>query len=413
MVKFYLDKKEGRESPIFLSLFHHGRRIKVYTGKKIEALQWNPDACRANPRKYKNNCVGFNIYLDGIANAVTSLVNENKPISKGDVAEIVNKALGKKTEDTFFGFSEGYIQQQIAKGQMKPISAKAYRVTLNHLKRTNPKLDFKDVDMNFYDKFLAYLQGEDLSANSIGGHVKRLKWFMAAAHDRDLHANVNFKKKAFKATREESDQIYLTRQEIKQLLKKSLPERLRKVADAFVLNCHMGIRYSDLWQITKENFKHEKGVNYLEMVQGKTNEKVTIPVPDEALPLLNKYKYTCPVLGRANKLMSMQKFNKYLKEAAELSGLNALETIRQKGEAKRLPKFALIKSHTARRSFATNLLLEEVPIQNIMAVTGHRKEETFLLYVRADQFTKSKGLARHYQQKQRPSMKLFKGGGTA
>jgi hypothetical protein len=33
-----------------------------------------------------------------------------------------------------------------------------------------------------------------------------------------------------------------------------------------------------------------------------------------------------------------------------------------------------------------------------MAVTGHKKEETFLLYIRADAMTKAKGLETYYRK---------------
>ena len=144
------------------------------------------------------------------------------------------------------------------------------------------------------------------------------------------------------------------------------------------------------------------------MVQGKTGEKISIPVPHEAVFLLKKYKFECPTMNKG-KLISVQKFNDYLKEAAELAGLDAIEDIRSNGSVEKLPKYSLIKSHTARRSFATNLYLDGVPVQNIMAITGHRKEETFMLYVRADQLTKAKGLAAHYQQQDKPIMKISKG----
>jgi hypothetical protein len=42
-----------------------------------------------------------------------------------------------------------------------------------------------------------------------------------------------------------------------------------------------------------------------------------------------------------------------------------------------------------------------------MAVTGHKKEETFLLYIRADQLTKAQGLEKHYRDKEcKPVMKI-------
>src|SRR6185436_6565352 len=97
-----------------------------------------------------------------------------------------------------------------------------------------------------------------------------------AALERDLHSNVAFKKKAFKTTTEETDQIYLNHKEIKQLADKNLSERLKRVADAFVINCYLGMRFSDLSQIKKDNFTKNDGLYYLNMVQGKTNEKISI-----------------------------------------------------------------------------------------------------------------------------------------
>ncbi len=144
---------------------------------------------------------------------------------------------------------------------------------MNHLKALNPSLTFNDVDLNFYDKFVTHLRKKELSPNTIGSNIKRLKWFLGAAMDRDLHTNISFKKKAFNTPKEDTDAIYLTRDEINQLAAKDLPDRLKKVADAFVINCYLGMRYSDLMQIQKANFSKEKNLYSLHMVQGKTNEK--------------------------------------------------------------------------------------------------------------------------------------------
>lgn len=398
MVKFNLDKKKDQESPIFLTMHYRGKKMKVYTGKKIDESKWDFGACRANPRKYKNNCIGFNLFLQKLSDEVEKLINDNKPISKAQIKDIVDKANGKNAPDTFFGFAEGYIQGQISKGELEPISAKGYRVTINHLKALNPALTFNDIDLAFYDKFVSYLKNEGLAPNTIGSNIKRLKWFMGAALDRDLHSNVAFKKKAFKTTGEDTDAIYLTREEINKFASKDLPERLKKVADAFIINCYMGMRYSDLIQIQKGNFTQQNKILSLNMIQGKTKEKIRIPVDPQVLPLLKKYDFTCPISPRG-KLMSVQKFNDYLKEAAEKAEINTIEDMRHNGKVEKVPKYLAIKSHTARRSFSTNLYLEGVPIQNIMAITGHKKEETFLLYVRADQLTKSKGLASYYSNK--------------
>ena len=47
-----------------------------------------------------------------------------------------------------------------------------------------------------------------------------------------------------------------------------------------------------------------------------------------------------------------------------------------------LPKYELITTHTARRSFATNQFLLGVPSITIMAMTGHRTEKSFMKYIK-------------------------------
>ena len=48
-------------------------------------------------------------------------------------------------------------------------------------------------------------------------------------------------------------------------------------------------------------------------------------------------------------------------------------------------KWQLVSTHTARRSFATNLYLSGFPAISIMKITGHRTEASFLKYIRITQ----------------------------
>ncbi|MEP7111522.1 MAG: hypothetical protein ABI760_26240 [Ferruginibacter sp.] len=62
------------------------------------------------------------------------------------------------------------------------------------------------------------------------------------------------------------------------------------------------------------------------------------------------------------------KFNKYLKEVAQLVGFTS------KGPVTETPDkqlWELISSHTARRSFATNYYLQGFPTIDLMKITGH------------------------------------------
>jgi len=47
-----------------------------------------------------------------------------------------------------------------------------------------------------------------------------------------------------------------------------------------------------------------------------------------------------------------------------------------------VPKYELVTSHTARRSFATNLYRRGLPASQIMLLTGHKTEGAFLRYIK-------------------------------
>jgi len=55
-------------------------------------------------------------------------------------------------------------------------------------------------------------------------------------------------------------------------------------------------------------------------------------------------------------------------------------------------KYELMKTHTARRSFATNAFLAGVPTRKIMLCTGHLAEENLRKYIRATTIESAKSL---------------------
>lgn len=84
--------------------------------------------------------------------------------------------------------------------------------------------------------------------------------------------------------------------------------------------------------------------------------------------------------------MSNQKFNEYIKEVARKVGLT--ESVRMKrtevGKEQTIEKakYEFISSHTARRSFATNMYKRGFPTLIIMNITGHTTEKSFLKYIK-------------------------------
>jgi hypothetical protein len=63
--------------------------------------------------------------------------------------------------------------------------------------------------------------------------------------------------------------------------------------------------------------------------------------------------------------------------------------------SKSIPKHDLIKTHTARRTGATNMYLAGISTLDIMKITGHKTEREFLNYIRVSKEETAEMLTNH------------------
>ena len=245
-------------------------------------------------------------------------------------------------------------------------------------------IDFDTIDLDFYKDFNAYMVNvKDYKPATLGKHVSTLKTFLHEATEEGINTNLKFQSKTFKAVEVESDSIYLTEDELAAMYALDLSDnpRLDKVRDLFLIGANTGLRFSDFTTIEPHNLKKVPDGYNLEIIQYKTKDKVVIPVNDTVLAILDKYRNVLP------EPISNQKFNDYVKEVAKLvPQLQALETkvfVKGGKEYKETtPKWELVTTHTARRSFATNAYKRGKPTLAIMAITGHRTEKAFMSYIK-------------------------------
>ena len=59
------------------------------------------------------------------------------------------------------------------------------------------------------------------------------------------------------------------------------------------------------------------------------------------------------------------------------------------------PKYEMIKTHTARRSFCTNAYLSGMDTLEIMALSGHKTETNFMKYIKVTARERAKRIAEH------------------
>lgn len=283
-----------------------------------------------------------------------------------------------KTDD-LLSFIDDYIQNTDKK---KP-TIKQYKIVRNNifeyaeLMRKRPTFD--DIDLDYYLGFVEFLTAKGYSPNTIGSRVKGLKLFMNEAYERDLHTNLDFKKKRFSKPKEETNSVYLNNDELLKIYNCDFSKRkkLDRVRDIFLIGCYTGLRFSDLSQLKSENISEDGTITVKTQKTGKT---VVIPIHTIVRTILAKYNNELP------KMLSNQKFNDYIKEVAKAADIDEsifLQTTKGGlSYTETVPKYSLVTSHTARRSFATNAFLAGVPTISIMKITGHKTESAFMKYIK-------------------------------
>jgi len=99
-----------------------------------------------------------------------------------------------------------------------------------------------------------------------------------------------------------------------------------------------------------------------------------------AADIMDKYSGVLP------RVPSNQKCNQYLKEIMQIAEIDSQfqKTITKGGVTRTInyKKWEIVGTHTARRSFATNLYNAGVPSLTIMQITGHKTESAFLKYIK-------------------------------
>lgn len=402
--KFILKEPNSKSDTLIYLLYNYQySRFKYSTGEQINPKFWNPLTQRVKETKQFKEYPEFNTRLDkienGIKNVIRRLLNDgvqpNNSLLKKELENDLSDHILKPKKKSFLTFVDDYITE--SKLNKREGTIKVYNTTYKYLKEYSSKykaIDFENITLEFYNHYTAFLSQEhSLSANTVGKHIKTIKSFMNEATERGINVNLEFRKKKFKTIREEADTVYLSIKELEQFekLKLSATPRLDKVRDLFLIGCYTGLRFSDFTQIQPENINNDNTMLFIRTQ--KTSERVAIPLHKTVRTILKKYNNKLPTA------YTNQVTNVYLKEVASLAKIKELieTTITRGGKVEKsvLPKFKLISTHTARRSFATNLYIADIPAISIMKITGHKTERSFMQYIRITQEQNADKLLTH------------------
>jgi integrase len=419
-VRFYVLRRRDKDGnlpianlPIICKYSFNGQRLEYYTGERCELKYYNKGYWKKGKQPVSfAQPFGENINqnLDAIERHIktieTEAIQKGLPLTAKTLKDELDKRLKPdeiKEKPTLLQYFDIFIKELATRTNERTgvKLSKAMAIKYGTIKNLfmdfcyfkGRSYNFEDIDTNFYKDFKAYMIFEKkYSTNTYGRAIRFLKTILNDAVKNGFNEHLEFRT-ILKGASEESDNVYLTKDELKKLYEYDFTNnpKLERVRDFFLIGCWTGLRFSDFTTLKKEDIKD----NRIRVKTQKTRHKVIIPLHPVVKEILEKYNYELPPA------ISNQKFNKYLKDCARLAEISEpfIKNITKGGKTLTIinPKSEVISSHAARRSFATNAYLQGINPIYIMAITGHKTESEFMKYIKlsadekADEFEQQAG----------------------
>lgn len=367
--------------------------LKIGTGIVIDSPEkWNTTLGRLE--SYSPADLRTNSLLGKIISLVEK--SEHEARTTGEIplqyvrGKVLNSPLLKrpkkhtpKTELTFFEVYEVFLQSYRTKDNERPRTwtIKNYKVTRRHLQHFETELGkpltFQLWTAELYTKFGDFLNTTQNLANSTKWKIcKELKTFLKWTHKQQYHNSAAYLE--FVISKPEGDIFVLTRDEFTTIETAVCSGHIEHCRNLFLLQTYLGLRYSDLRNLTPGNFDMKNGVCQYNSVKTGTTVRIAITPPCRRL-LAAKF----PTLHFG--VISMQKYGQYLKELGLQIGMTGEHKRRKERgnetEETTVQRYEMLSSHVARKTFVIETLRRGVTPKMIMKATGHKHLATFQRYV--------------------------------
>lgn len=367
------------ECPIFVRITKDGDRAEFSTGHYINPEHWCKDTQKVKAKKDKA-LIAINEYIDISKVKLFKISNELSASGQEFSAiDIRNAFLGKdKKLHTLMSVLDKYIiqcEKQEKKGSFSKGRIARFKVfkgkLIAFLKQKESSTDYPlaKLSPSFFVEFREFIQNHySLDIGTTGVYLKILIRVVNVAIENEWMTVNPFS--ACKIQGKTVDRVKLEKHEIEAIEKKEfLTQRLSMIRDVFLFCVYTGLAHSDVHKLDASNIViGSDGKKWLSVKRTKTDVPCKIPLLEKADIILGKYKHDpeCVTKGKLLPVKANQKMNEYLKEIADLCGINKHLTC-----------------HIARHTFATTVCSNNgVSIETISKLLGHRSIRTTQIYAK-------------------------------
>ena len=397
-------KKDGvlivENVPIRMRVNFASKRIEFTTGYRIDVAKWDSDKQRVRngcTNKLKQSASEINVSLLGYYTEVQEIFKKFEVEEIMPTPEQIKEAFNalhkpieevkprKSTPNAFYKVFDEFVRDCGRQNDWTDSTYEKFAAVKNHLMNFRDGLTFDFFDEKGLNDYVTYLRDvKEMRNPTIGKQLSFLKWFLRWAFKKGLHQNNAYDSYKPKLKSTQKKIIFLTWEELNKLREFEIPaakQALDRVRDVFLFQCFTGLRYSDVFNLRRSDIKGD----HIEVTTVKTSDSLIIELNKHSKAILDKYKDVAFEDDKVLPVITNQKMNDYLKELAELAGID--EPVRQtyyRGNERIdevTPKYALLGTHAGRRTFICNALALGIPPQVVMKWTGHSDYKAMKPYI--------------------------------
>lgn len=398
-------KKDGvlivENVPIRMRVNFASKRIEFTTGYRIDAAKWDTDKQRVRngcTNKLKQSASEINASLLGYYTEMQEIFKKFEVEEIMPTPEQIKEAFNalhkpieeevkprKSTPNAFYKVFDDFVRDCGQQNDWTDSTYEKFAAVKNHLMNFRDGLTFDFFDEKGLNDYVTYLRDvKEMRNSTIGKQLSFLKWFLRWAFKKGVHQNNAYDSYKPKLKSTQKKIIFLTWEELNKLREFEIPaakQVLDRVRDVFLFQCFTGLRYSDVFNLCRSDIKGD----HIEVTTVKTSDSLIIELNKHSKAILDKYKGVAFEDDKVLPVITNKKMNDYLKELAELAGID--EPIRQtyyKGNERIdevTPKCAMLGTHAGRRTFICNALALGIPPQVVMKWTGHSDYKAMKPYI--------------------------------
>ncbi len=372
-------KLANGHAPIYLRITIDKERVEVATKRQVDPEKWNGTAQKvtgsSDDVKSLNSHLktlewhAYDVYRDMLEKNILITAQSFKNQLTGAGERLACRMLVPIFQD------HNRQLEALVGSEYAPATLTRYETTLKHTiaflkwKYAVTDMNIEQLNHEFVTAFEFYLRSvRNCNNNSAVKYVKNLRKIInicVANNWLTRDPFINYKSKVKEVIRD-----FLSAEEIQTITeKKMVSGRLGQVRDIFLFSCYTGLAYADVKKLKKSEINY--GIDNQKWIFTscqKTDTPSRIPLLPAALAILAKYEdhRECKLENKLLPVLSNQKTNAYLKEIADICGIEKELTF-----------------HIARHTFATTVTLSNgVSIESVSKMLGHRSLHTTQHYAK-------------------------------